>query len=89
MPKVMYFMWVKNVNKLSIDGWVGGVLLSPVFINSVQLSRWFVGKLPLTHNYFPQQTTYLPTSFLVIFNLLNCFYTPSPQGLLLKQQKNI
>jgi hypothetical protein len=89
MPKLMHFKWVKNVNNLFMVGWVKGVLLSPVIINSVWLVGWFIGKLSLNHNYIPQQSTQLSTLFFIFLNLLNSFYTHNPQALLLRQQKNI
>jgi hypothetical protein len=89
MPKLMYFLWVKNVNNVFINGWVSGVLLSPVVINSVQLSGDIRGKVSFTHINIHLYITVLSTQYFVFFNLLKYFYTHNPQHLLLEQLQKI
>lgn len=85
----MLFAWVKNVNKQRIGGGVKGVLLSPVYKNSVHLVGGVVGKVAFIPLSFPSQPAYFSTSKNLILYLLNFVYTHNPQGLLLSLLKRI
>ena len=78
------FGWVKNANNLLTRGWVGGVLLSPVYKKSIQLFAWLIGKVLFIQPSIPLQLTRFSTTKFSNLYLLNSFYTHNPQGLLLE-----
>jgi len=78
------FGWVKNANNLLTRGWVGGVLLSPVYKKGIQLFSWLVGKVIFIQLSIPLLLTRFSTTKFGNLYLLNSFYTRNPQGLLLE-----
>lgn len=89
MHNTIHLAWVKNVNNLFKNGWVGGVLLSPFVKKSIQGMHHVGAQRQFTLLTFHLNQPVLSTPIISIFNPLNNSYTYNPQGLLLKQlQKN-
>ena len=49
MPKTQLYAWVKNVNKLRLNGSITGAPASPVWLNTLTTQLAHVGQLPFIH----------------------------------------
>jgi len=81
--------WVKNVNKLRVNGSITGALTSPVWVNTITTHSSINEQLPVIHqpvHFFAQQ---LSTLKITLSNLLFVSYPLYPHPLLLVPLKKI
>lgn len=86
---MVYKGWVKNVNKLRVNGSITGALSSPVWVNTLTTHIVINGQLPVIHqpvHFFTHQLSTLKNALL---NLLFVSYPSYPHPLLLEPLKRI
>ena len=80
----LFYVWVKNVNKLRITKRTKGVCLSTPNTKNPTPDHQLLGKLPFVHLLTHTLSTFISTPIFLSINLLNSTYTHYPHPLLLE-----
>jgi hypothetical protein len=89
MHNFIFWVWVKNVNKLRKTQRINSAVISTVIQKDTTLVQTTDGKLSFIHQRINFLTTTLSTPKNVISYLLNSTYTHNPHPLLLERIKKI
>jgi len=81
--------WVKNVNKLRVNGSINSALTSPIWVNTRTTHSLINEQLPVIHQPVHFFTQHLSTLKITLSYLLFVSYPLYPQPLLLVPLKKI